>query len=583
VAEVSSTNAFVAELRAAAAAGEAAIVTGNTDDVFVAPELPAPLRLPQLIATVHSQDGRCGVIYSMGKGGRPIGPPGEATATVPLPGRELSPGEALPGLLEAVTEHESPLAVIVDHAEMLIPRLPSSVTPTLDQAAIREALQATTTDPRFDGRGHALVLLARSAGLHSAIEEASGFRLVRAPLPNLDAVEFGLRLIEKRAEEQPRRFAALAPTTSVESTAAEARGLRIDELYRASRAAAATGTALEPEALRDRKAASIQRHAREALRLHPEGRTLEDVAGLPHIHAYVEEKLRAGGWPPSLLLAGPPGVGKTFVVRAIASALGRRVVSFHLVRSAWVGETEANTARALEAIDELAPIVVAFDEVDQSLGQRSTGPSSDGGTSERFQAALWEFTGEGAARPDVLFVLLTNRPDLLDQAQRNRVETIPILHPTPRDIVQLLPALASQLGHELDPEADLAELARDPKLRMTSARHLLRIIGRAAVLADGARDGRAIGQAHLARAIDDYRLDTNVLDEELMALTALSQTSFRSLLPWVAAEAQGLPREVPFYVEPLLGQGGELDHERLAARIRELSELVVTRRARRSW
>jgi SpoVK/Ycf46/Vps4 family AAA+-type ATPase len=581
---MSSTETLVAQLQAATGAGEAAVVVGNTDDVFVGGELDQPLRLPQLIASVHASAGRAAVLYSLGRGAEPLTPPGGRPAGLTLPGRAIGPGEAIPAIFEAVLNGDSPIVVIVDHADMLVPPLPAATSPTPEQAAVREALQRVAIDPRFDARGNALVLIARSGSVHPALEEASGFRTVRAPLPSREAIELGLRLIGERAERQPQRFAPLTEGSSPSGVAAEAGGLRLDDLYRASREAAAAGTKLESEDLRRRKAASIERHARRALRLHPPGRTLDDVAGLPQIRSYVAERLHAGTWPPSLLLAGPPGVGKTFVVRALASALGRRVVSFHLVRSPWVGETEANTARALAAIEELAPIVVAIDEVDQSLGQRSTGPSSDGGTSERFQAALWEFTGEGAARPDVLFVLLTNRPDLLDQAQRSRVETIPVLHPTPRDVIELLPALAAQLGRELDPGVDLAAIARSPKLRMTSARHLLRILGRASVLADGTgNSGQPIEGGHLEQAIGDYLPDTDPADEELMALTALSQTSFSSLLPWVAAERQGLPRELPHYASPLVDAGGNLDRERLHARMRELSDQLAARRARRAW
>jgi DNA polymerase III delta prime subunit len=578
-----NTATFMAELRATAAAGEAAIVAGNTDDIFVAPELAEPLRLLQLIAVVHAWEGRAAVAYSAGKGARQITPPGQQAATVALPAATTAPGDAVPAIFEAAMEHPSPVVVIVDHAETVVPPLLAGAGITDQQATILETILDVAVNPRFDGGGHAFVLVARGGEVHPSVERASGFRMVRAPLPDHDTVELGFRLVGERARSHPERFASLADGVSPESAAGEARGLRIDDLLRASRQAAAAGGDVERDDLRRRKAASIQRHAGGTLRLHPEGRTLEDVAGMSHVRDYIARHLRGNAWPPSLLLAGPPGVGKTFVARAIGSALGRRVVSFHQVRSKWVGETEANTARALAVIDELAPIVVVFDEVDQALGQRSTGPSSDGGTSERFQATLLEFTGEGAARPDVLFVLLTNRPDLLDRAQLSRVETIPILHPTPREIAELLPALASQLGHRLDPGVDLAAIGQRPELRMTSARHLLRILGRAAILADCAEGARAIAESHLLEAIDDYLPDTDPVDEELMGLTALSQTSFRSLLPWTADEDRGMPREVPHYVEALIDENGELDDDRLRARMRELSDQLAFRRAQRIW
>jgi hypothetical protein len=484
-----------------------------------------------------------------------------------------------------VATQARPIALILDHADLLVPAAPAGVVPLPEQAIVLEALQRAAVDPRLDAIGHAVVLIARSGDVHRAVLDASGFRTVRVPLPDTETLQDALDLLEKRASDQPDRYAPLASDLTVAAAVRASSGLRVDDLVRASRQAAARRTSVGSAELGKRKAASIERQARGVLRLHPEGRTLDDVAGLAHIRRYVAERTTSGTWPQSLLFNGPPGVGKTFVVRAIASRLGRPAVAFHLVRSPWVGETEANTARALEVIDTLAPIVVHIDEADRAIGERTTGPSADGGTSERFQAALWEFTGEGAARPDVLFCLTTNRADLLDEAQRSRVEVIPILHPTPRDVAQLLPALARQLGRRLDDDLDVYAVARHPKLRITSARHLLRILGRAVTLAHLQAGQRTapIAHGHLIAAIDDYLPHTNPLEEELMALTALSRTSFRSLLPWVAAEDEGLPREVPYYVEPLLDAVGNLDQDRLRARLAELADQVAAGRDRKVW
>jgi hypothetical protein len=582
---VSAAGEFASALVAAAAAGEATVVCGNTADIFLLPGSGQPLRLLEFVAAVHAGAGRSPIAYSMGEGARPLSPPGHQVPSVALPPRNAAPGDAIPALLEAVTNHAAPVVVIIDHADLVVPATGGGSTPSVEQAVVLESLQRTVVDPAFDARGHALVLIARTSDVHRAIVEATGFRTVRAPGPDAQDLESASRMLQERAVNDPIRFAAFGDDLTAESAAREGRGLRIDDLVRASRESAAAGVTIGRADLRKRKNGSIERQARQTLRLHPEGRTLDnDVAGLSHIRRYVAERQRSGHWPPSILLAGPPGVGKTFVVRAIAAELQRPALSFHLVRSPWVGETEANTARALATIEELRPVVVHIDEVDQALGQRSTGGSADGGTSERFQASLWEFTGEGA-RPGVLFCLTTNRTDLLDSADRSRTQVIPIIHPTPREVSQLLPALASQLGRELGGDVDVAAVAGEPKLSMTSARHLLRILERAATLADIANEAPRppIGMAHIDAAIEDYMPHTDEAEEELMALTALSRTSFRSLLPWVGAEEDGLTREVPAYITPLLDEQGELSDERLRRRVDQLSDLLAERRARKQW
>jgi AAA+ superfamily predicted ATPase len=476
------------------------------------------------------------------------------------------------------------VAVILDHIDLVIPAMGGGATPSLEQSVVLEALQRCAIDPIFDSRRHALVLIARTGEIHRSILEAAGFRAVRAPAPDSQDLEAAAQMLEERAFQDPTRFARLGGDVTTQAVAREGRGLRIDDLLRASREAAAAGAPVDSVDLRKRKSASIERQAGRTLRLHAEGRTLDDVAGLPHVRRFVDERMRSGHWPPIILLAGPPGVGKTFVVRAIAAALRWPAVSFHLVRSPWVGETEINTARALATIDELKPVVVHIDEVDQAQGQRSTGGSADGGTSERFQASLWEFTGEGT-RPGVLFCLTTNRTDLLDSADRSRAQVIPIIHPTPREVAQLLPALASQLGRDLDRDLDLDVVAAHAKLQLTSARHLLRILERAATLADIANGDHAtaIGMQQIEDAIDDYMPHTDELEEELMGLGALSRTSFRSLLPWIAAEEAGLPREVPAYVAPLLDDNGDLNPQRLRERIDQLADTLAMRKARKQW
>lgn len=81
------------------------------------------------------------------------------------------------------------------------------------------------------------------------------------------------------------------------------------------------------------------------------------------------------GW--SLLLAGPPGTGKTELAGEVAERLGRSLVMRRAsdLMSKWVGETEANIAQAFrDAIAEGA--VLMFDEADSLLYDRATASHS---------------------------------------------------------------------------------------------------------------------------------------------------------------------------------------------------------------
>jgi hypothetical protein len=578
VASESAAAQLLEDLRVAADAGETAILSGNTGDLFMHPDGPA-LRLPELVATAHTERNRKPIVYSPGVGARTLSPPGHEPASLRLPPRGTPPWEAVPELVRAVSLAEQPIALILDHAEQMVGLAPSNSMLPPEVAVILEALQQAAVDPQFERGDHVLVLISRSAEVSRALSESPGFRVVRVQLPTREDRVAAIRSLTVGGAESAR-FGRLAEGLSVEQAAEASGGLRIDDLMRIFRESAAARRPVDLETLRARKALTLRRNARDVLRLGDDGRTMAHVAGLPHVRRYIQEHVRSGEWPSVILFCGPPGVGKTFCVQCIAGELKWPLAVFHQVRSPWVGESEANTLLALDLIRTLRPIIVHIDEVDQEL-QRSTGPSADGGTSERFTSAIWQFTGE--PRRDQVFCLTTNRPDLIDTAMIDRAEVIPVLHPTVSEVAGLIPVLATELGRQLDEDVNPIGIARLPELRLTSARTLIRILKRAATLADLAAEPSApIRQVDLIRATEDHVPNEDPLEEEYLALKALSFCRFRSLLPWEAG-GQGDRPETPYYVDPLLDADYQLVPARLRQRLDELEGELATRRMRKTW
>jgi len=85
--------------------------------------------------------------------------------------------------------------------------------------------------------------------------------------------------------------------------------------------------------------------------------------------AAIEELL-----PRGVIFFGPPGTGKTYFAKAIATALSATVivVSGPELKSKWVGESEENLRRLFRRARQSAPTVLVFDEIDAFAHARGT-------------------------------------------------------------------------------------------------------------------------------------------------------------------------------------------------------------------
>jgi hypothetical protein len=99
--------------------------------------------------------------------------------------------------------------------------------------------------------------------------------------------------------------------------------------------------------------------------------------------------------PKGLLLCGPPGCGKSYVVSALAGTLGFELVKLNPSRlfSSLVGETEQNLRVALDVAVAMAPCIFWVDEFEK-LFPDSQGQVSDGGVLLRVTGLFLDFLQE---------------------------------------------------------------------------------------------------------------------------------------------------------------------------------------------
>jgi len=179
--------------------------------------------------------------------------------------------------------------------------------------------------------------------------------------------------------------------------------------------------------------------------------------------SYPDTFARLGVQPArGLLLYGPPGCGKTFLVRAIAGTGQANVLSVKGAEllSKWVGESERAVRELFRRAREAAPALVFLDEVDALAPIR--GQSTDSGVGDRVVAALLtELDGIEGLR-NVVVVGATNRPDLIDPAllrpgRMGRLVFVPPPDAEARGAILRAASKRTPLGPGVDLDAVAAE------------------------------------------------------------------------------------------------------------------------------
>jgi ATP-dependent 26S proteasome regulatory subunit len=231
--------------------------------------------------------------------------------------------------------------------------------------------------------------------------------------------------------------------------------------------------------------------------------------------------------PMGLLAVGPMGSGKTFVIKAFLKEAGLSAVALKNFRSKWVGSTEANLERVLATVKAMGPIAVIIDEGDRSFGSSGEG---DDGTSSRIIARLKEFMADTDNRGQVLFVMMTNRPDKLDSdiKRPGRLDRkIPFFYcDSAPERAQVLQAVLSRYG-----ETCVASGEELLTLCETLAGYSNADLEALALLAVELAHGDPINAQVLQTAAQDFMPPQERDMIEFMELLAVSETSRRSMLP----------------------------------------------------
>ncbi|XP_070809557.1 ATPase family gene 2 protein homolog B [Pituophis catenifer annectens] len=220
-------------------------------------------------------------------------------------------------------------------------------------------------------------------------------------------------------------------------------------------------------------------HIKETITLERYGRLMGDgskirVAGLDEVSQALKEMIELPlrfpnsfktlglSVPKGVLLVGPPGVGKTLLVKAVTGEVEACLVGLSgpVVYGSRPGESEENLRRVFEQARELSiegPTVLFIDEIDSLCPKRG---ASGHVPEHRLVAQLLTLMDGFSQGHGLVIVGATNRPDSLDPALRRPGrfdQEIVIGSPTltqRKSILQLITA-----GMPVSDNVDLLELA----------------------------------------------------------------------------------------------------------------------------
>ncbi|XP_064412618.1 nuclear valosin-containing protein-like isoform X1 [Latimeria chalumnae] len=160
--------------------------------------------------------------------------------------------------------------------------------------------------------------------------------------------------------------------------------------------------------------------------------------------------------PAGVLLAGPPGCGKTLLAKAVANESGLNFISVKgpELLNMYVGESERAVRQVFQRARNSAPCVIFFDELDALCPRRS---DHESGASVRVVNQLLTEMDGLETRKQVFIMAATNRPDIIDPAilRPGRLDkTLYVGLPPPSDRVAILKTI-TKCGTRPPLEADV--------------------------------------------------------------------------------------------------------------------------------
>ncbi len=302
------------------------------------------------------------------------------------------------------------ITIIVKHAETLIP---DNALPQMSDTD-RQKLTLMTewfSDPEFQESAEQVILVAPTlASIHEGLRRLPSVSLIEVPRPGADERREFIRWMHARTgrtvklRRSQRELAEITAGMTL---------LNLENLFLKARY---QGNELEEGDILESLNRLLVSELGDKIEVVKPAHSMADVIGATALKAELSrmQKLLAkrdpSVAPTGILVAGPNGVGKTFIFEAWAAECDRLVIVLKNLRGMYFGQTDQTFERLKNVLEALGNVIILIDEADTVFGRPGANTHE---TEARLFGNVIKMMGDPRNRGRIVWLLLTARPDNL--------------------------------------------------------------------------------------------------------------------------------------------------------------------------